>query len=92
MLVQHETGEKKGRFFIEQEGQRLAEMVYNKLGTRQVIIEHTEVHDTLKGQGAGRAMVQAGVQWAREQQKRIIPLCPFAKLIFKKYPELRDVL
>lgn len=49
-----EEDERKGRFYIEENGKRLAEMVYNKVGTRQLIIEHTEVSDTLEGQGAGQ--------------------------------------
>lgn len=92
MDIQHEVGDKKGAFFIQQGGQRLAEMVYNKVGTKQLIIEHTEVSAVLKGKGVGKALVEAGVHMARQEQKRIIPLCPFAKLIFEKYPALRDVL
>lgn len=92
MEVQHKSDEKKGAFFIIQEGQRVAEMVYSKAGSRQIIIEHTEVSEVLKGRGAGKALVVAGVEWARVEAKRVIPLCPFAKLIFEKNPALRDVL
>jgi len=32
------------------------------------------------------------VEWARASGKKILPLCPFAKSVFDKKPEYRDVL
>lgn len=92
MDIQHVSDDKKGTFFIEEDGQRVAEMVYSKAGETLLIIEHTEVNETLKGKGAGKQLVFQGVAYARAMGLRIMPLCPFAKLIFEKYPELRDVL
>jgi hypothetical protein len=40
----------------------------------------------------GRRLVEASVQWAREANVKLIPLCPFAKSVFDKTPEFRDVL
>ena len=46
----------------------------------------------LKGTGAGAKLVAAAVAWARAEQRRIMPLCPFAKSVFDKTPEFADVL
>lgn len=92
MEIKNQEDERKGYFFIEEKGQRIAEMVYSKAGTSLLIIEHTEVSDSLRGSGAGKKMVIKAVEMARTQNKKILPLCPFAKSVFEKTPEIRDVL
>jgi len=82
----------KGAFFIEQDGVRGAEMTYVWAGTDRIIIDHTDVGPTLKGKNAGKQMVFKAVEFAREKGISIIPLCPFAKSVFNRVPELRDVL
>jgi predicted GNAT family acetyltransferase len=57
-----------------------------------VIIDHTEVAESLRGQGAARKLVEAAVAWARETRVKLIPLCPFAKAVFEHEPSFHDVL
>lgn len=92
MEILQEEDEKKGYFYIEIDGERKAEMVYSKAGASLLIIEHTEVADELRGTGAGNKLVMAAVDLARAQNKKILPLCPFAKSVFQKTPEIRDVI
>ena len=40
MIVQQRDNEHKGEFFVEQEGERLAEMTYSWAGTDKFIIDH----------------------------------------------------
>ena len=42
--------------------------------------------------GYGKKMVTKAVEFAREKGIKILPLCPFAKSVFDKTPEFRDVL
>ena len=81
-----------GMFYIEKEGVILAEMTYVWVGTSRIIINHTEVGESLKGLGAGKQMVNKAVDFARENGIKILPLCPFAKSVFDKVPEFKDVL
>jgi len=92
MIVQQEINGSKGGFYIEQLGERTAEMTYSWAGTDKFIIDHTYVSDTLRGQGVGRHLLDAAVSYARAQRVKIIPLCPFAKSVFDKDPDIRDVL
>jgi len=32
------------------------------------------------------------VDWARAKNQRLLPLCPYARSVFDKTPEYRDVL
>ena len=90
-MIQHDHSGHRGAFFLEQDGKRLAEMTYTVAGTR-VIIDHTDVDDSLRGTGTGAKLVQAAVEWARKENARLMPLCPYAKSVFDKTPEYSDVL
>lgn len=92
MFVQQQDDKNKGAFFIEQDGERLAEMTYSWAGEDKFIIDHTDVSDSLRGQGVGRHLLDAAVEFARDKQVKIIPLCPFAKSVFDKDQSIRDVL
>ena len=90
--IQMDEGETGGRVFIEQNRELLAEMTYSKAGDRLIIIDHTDIAESLKGQGIGRLLLDVIVSMIRRQGKKIIPLCPFAKSVFDKDPSIRDVL
>jgi len=90
-MIQHERTGHRGAFFLERDGERLAQMTYTVAGTR-VIIDHTDVDDRLRGTGMGRKLVDAAVQWARKENAHLMPLCPYAKSVFDKTPEYSDVL
>lgn len=92
MIVQHHISENKGRFFVEIDGSEVAQMTYSKAGPGKIIIDHTEVDESLKGQGVGYKLVGASVEYVRDNQVKILPLCPFAAAVFKKRSEYQDVL
>lgn len=92
MEILHEDNGQKGSFYIIENHVKEAEMTYTWAGTDRIIIDHTEVNETLKGKGAGKQMVLKAVDFAREKKIHVIPLCPFAKSVFDRLPEIRDVL
>jgi predicted GNAT family acetyltransferase len=92
MVILHKLVEKKGMFYVEVDGNILAEMVYSMASPTKMIIEHTEVSDELKGKNVGFQLVKTAVDYARQNNIKIIPLCPFAKSVFDRKEELRDVL
>jgi len=92
MNIQHEESNTKGAFFIEKDGARVAEMTYTKNGDYRIIIDHTEVSDAHKGEGLGKALVFHGVEYAREKNLKILPLCPYARVLFRRNKdEFKDV-
>ncbi|NRA11748.1 MAG: N-acetyltransferase [Crocinitomicaceae bacterium] len=92
MTVQQSESDSKGSFFIELDGKKHTEMTCSKACTDRIIIDHTEVDPELRGTGAGKKMVEAAVLYAREKGISIIPLCVFARSVFDKTPEYKDVL
>ena len=92
MAIAHEETGHRGAFFLERDGKRLAEMTYTVAGATRIISDHTDVSDELRGTGTGAKLVAAAVEWARAGNKKVIPLCPFAKSVFDKTPDYKDVL
>lgn len=92
MSISHQQEENKGSFYYEIDGKKLAEMTYISAGPGKIIIDHTEVDDLLRGQGVGYKLVESSVEFARKNNLKIMPLCPFAKAVFNKKNEYKDVL
>lgn len=70
----------------------LAEMEFIISDENVITIEHTYVSDELNGQGIGKLLLKELVDWARKENKRIIPVCPYAKAQMEKNKEYHDIL
>lgn len=90
--VQLELNGSKGYFYISVDGKQVGKMTFVFAGPDKIIIDHTEVNSEYNGKGFGKKMVAKAVDFAREKNIKIIPLCPFAKKVFDQTPEFRDVL
>lgn len=84
-------GEKN--FYIgDNENDPLAEMAFVRSSDKLIIIDHTYVSEELKGQGVGNKLLDALTEWARSEDKKIIPLCPFAKAQMEKDSKYHDLI
>lgn len=93
MKIKRQEHGNKGAFFIEAEdGEWLAEMTYRKEGTRKIVIDHTEVDESLEGKGIGKHLVAAAVKYARAKNLLIKPTCPFVKKVLESSEDYEDVL
>jgi len=92
MIVQKQDDGKHGKYFILKNDKEVASMTFTWAGTEKFIIDHTEVDMSQKGKGLGLQLLKAAVEDARNNDLKIIPLCPFANAMIKKHKELQDVL
>ena len=92
MKINREEHGKKGAFFIEENDEWVAEMTYVISGENEITIDHTEVDESLQEKGIGRDLVAEGVKYARENNLKIVPACPFVKKVINETPEFQDVL
>lgn len=56
------------------------------------IIDHTFVIEKYNGEGIGKKLVKNVVDKAREENVKIIPLCPFALKEFQNVKEYKEIL
>lgn len=92
MEIQQINDIRKGYFEAVEDGKEAGKMTYTWAGDSKFIIDHTEVSPKFNGKGVGKKLVMAAVEYARNNNLKIIPLCPFAKSVFDKVEEIRDVL
>jgi predicted GNAT family acetyltransferase len=91
MQIQRDEHGRKGAFYIDEDGEWIAELTYFKNG-QTMTIDHTEVDEKLRGERIGEDLVKAAVAYARENGLKIKAACPYAKKIIEADPELQDVL
>jgi len=64
---------------------------YRRDGNTLTIL-HTEVPAELNGRGIGSALVRGILGIAREQELKVVPICPFVAGYIAKHPEYADLL
>ncbi len=90
--VRHERDGSRGAFFIERGGARVAEMTYRHAGEARIVIDHTEVDVSLRGQGVARRLLDAAVAWARQSNTQLSATCSYVTTQFARDPSIADVL
>ena len=92
MLIQHKESPSKGVFFIKEDEELVGELTYALSSNSQMIIEHTEIDEELRGGNLGYELVHKAVEYARAHHYKIVPVCQFANAMLTKKPEFKDVL
>src|SRR3569833_530141 len=69
LSIEHEESNGLGAFFIEREGKRIAEQAYRRLDEHRVVIVHTEVDASLRGQGVARSLLDTAVAWRGRRER-----------------------
>ena len=79
MEIRHVVNE--GFFMFGENGDELAKLTYRKEGEK-LYFESTVVSSELRGQGIAGKLLDAGVEYARENGYKIVPICSY---IVKKF-------
>lgn len=90
-ITQKDYG-RNGIFEAKKDNVEVGEMTYAWSGDSVIVIDHTGVNPKYTGSGIGKELVLKAVEFARGKNIKIIPLCPFAKSVFIKNPDIVDVL
>lgn len=91
MDIQHRENDSRGMFFVKDEKGIFAELTYQKKSGDIIVIDHTEVRPELEGQGIATRLLEHSVAFARENNYKIEPLCPFAEVQFDRNKSYSDV-
>lgn len=86
-LIKNET---KKRFEIEVDG-HFAFINYGGMGT-QIALVHTETEPELAGTGAASAVVEKTLNWIEENDKTLLPFCPYVFGYIQKHPEWKRIV
>lgn len=82
----------QNRFYIENESTEIAEITFIPQNNNTIIIDHTFVDPSLRGQGVAKQLLDEVVRYAREKNLKIIPMCSYAVTAMKRDQSMQDVL
>ncbi|KMK77164.1 GNAT family N-acetyltransferase [Alkalihalobacillus pseudalcaliphilus] len=86
------TKEEKRHVVKNDHGEVVGEITFVPIGADKIIIDHTFVDNSMRGEGLAAKLVASVVERMKEEGKKIIPLCPFAKSEFEKNESYQEIL
>ncbi|MDX1601953.1 MAG: GNAT family N-acetyltransferase [Salinimicrobium sediminis] len=89
--IQQKETDGKGMFFIEKDGDIIAELTYTRQDNNIMTLDHTETNPEYEGEGLASSLVKHSVEYAKEKDLKIDPLCRYAAAQFKRHEEYREV-
>lgn len=92
MEIERKDDGNSGEFIAKKDSKKAGFMSFTWSGKDKFIIDHTEVDPEFEGQGIGKQLVHAAVDYARKNNLKIIPKCSYAKSVLEKDEKLHDVL
>jgi predicted GNAT family acetyltransferase len=57
-----------------------------------IILPHTVVPDAFEGKGVAGRLARYAMQYARDHDLKVIPLCPYMAAYMTKHPETHDLV
>jgi hypothetical protein len=92
IAITREQHEARGRYVGRIEGKaEVAELVFSRPEPGILVAIHTGVPESMRGTGAGKALVERLVADARSEGFKIRARCPFVKAQFERHPEWADI-
>jgi len=65
---------------------KLAKLDYIQDG-KNFVITHVGVHPEQRGQGIAGRIVQVSLEYAKEKDLRVVPMCSYAAAYIRRHPE-----
>ncbi len=84
------NNEAERRFEIELNGQ-LALLEYIRAG-KNITYTHTEVPVALEGMGIGGKLARHALEFTRDNDLKVIPICPFVTAYLRRHPEYHPLV
>ncbi len=88
LSVSHRETARRGRFHIGVG----AELTYTRPAEAVMKVNHTLVDKEHRGKGLAHQLYQAMVQFARDNNRKVIPICPFVVTMFEQNPQDASLL
>jgi len=59
---------------------------------KNFVITHVGVHPELRGQGVAARIVEASLEYAKQNSLRVIPMCSYAAAYMRRHPEYAGLM
>ena len=92
LTIKHTETERNGLFEAWSDEVQVGELTYQRTTPERMIIDHTRVFKGFEGQGIARQLVMAAVDFARQNNRIIIPVCSYARNVLTRTNDYKDIL
>jgi predicted GNAT family acetyltransferase len=75
-------------FVLRVDGERQGFLEFTRPEVGLMRIEYVEVSPALRGTGLGRQLVEKAVDFARDAELRVVPICSYARAVITRDPVL----
>jgi predicted GNAT family acetyltransferase len=79
-------------FVLRINGERHGYLEFTRPEVGLMRIEYVEVSPGLRGTGLGRQLVSKAIEFARETQLRVVPICSYARAVIQRDPSMSPLL
>ncbi|WP_020604497.1 GNAT family N-acetyltransferase [Spirosoma spitsbergense] len=79
------------RFELDTDG-KLSVVDYQNVDDETLALVHTEVDESLEGQGVGSHLVEGVLQYVEQNNLKIVAVCPFISAYLKRHPDWNRVV
>jgi uncharacterized protein len=86
--IQHNKNQHRFEIRIE----NLVSVIDYELENKHLSLTHVIVPKTLEGRGIASELTQAALDWARSENYRVIPVCPYVQTWLKRHSGYQDLL
>jgi len=80
----------EGRYTIAVDGKTVGLADFADRGDQRVFY-HTEIDPAFGGRGLATIVVEEALHSARDEGKRVVPVCSMVVTVLKKHPEFDDI-
>jgi predicted GNAT family acetyltransferase len=92
LKIEREDSEHGGRYLARLAPGSEAELTYRKTGEHVLSVDHTYTPPAFRGRDVALSLVKRLIADARASGTRIVPICPYVAVQFRRHPEWSDVL
>jgi uncharacterized protein len=80
------------RYELRIDGALVGEIRYRRPDEQTVVLVHTDVDPSRKGEGLGAVLARGALDDIRARGQRVVPLCPFVASYIRGHPEYDELV
>jgi len=86
--IRHNHGQHRFETTIDD----LLSVIDYRVDGTNLTLPHVGVAKELEGRGIAGELTRTALDWVREKNYRVIPVCPYVQAWIKRHPEYQDLL
>jgi uncharacterized protein len=91
LTVEREDDGERGRYVVRLPDGLEGELTYERRDAHTLVDNHTGVPPEHRGQGIAESLVKAAMDDARREGTKIVPVCSYVAVQFRRHPEWADL-